>query len=92
MHEWDPTAVTRSSYNWKVTFAGYLVGMALYCGVDGLRELNPKNDDDPVVVILEWNLVFFGLAWLMTFALDWSHVFITLRGDISATIKKIAPS
>lgn len=91
MYDWDPSAITRSSYNWKTIFAGYLIIMAIYCIFDGLSELIPKNDDDPVVVILEWNLVFFGLAWLMTFALDWSHVFITLRGDVSETMKRITP-
>jgi hypothetical protein len=43
-----------------------------------------------VVVILEWNLVFFGLAWLFTFKFDWTHVFITLKGDFSSSFKRIA--
>ena len=91
MHFWDPSAITRSSFLSKSSFAFYLILMVLYCVVDAILGLkDDQNDDDPVVVILEWNLVFIGLAWLLTFKFDWNHVFITLKGDYSSAVKKIS--
>ncbi len=90
MHFWDPSAINRNSFLSKTFFAIYLIIMVIYCVIDGLMELkNEQNDDDPVVVILEWNLVFIGLTWLLTFKFDWNHVFITLKGDYSSTVKRI---
>lgn len=92
MHSWDPTVLNRTSYLLKTLFAAYMIGLAIYCGVDAvLRNLKEFEDgDDPDVVILEWNLVFIGLTWLLTFKFDWTNLFITLKGDYSSSFKRIA--
>lgn len=53
MHSWDSTFVNRNSYLSKTIFAGYLIGMVIYCLIDAVLHINEEqNDDDPDVVIL----------------------------------------
>jgi hypothetical protein len=42
IHSWDSTAVTRTSYLSKTLFAGYLIGLVVYCVVYELLTL--KNE------------------------------------------------
>jgi len=51
----------------------------VYCLVGLITD--PKHNNE-YVVILEWNLVIWGLIWLLTFTVDWASVFLTLKGDI----------
>lgn len=89
MREWDTTFCSRKSILLKLIVAGYTFGVALYCLYLLILRADEENDDDPIVVIIEWNLVFGGLLWLFTFVFDWKHVYVTLKGDLNLTIKKI---
>jgi hypothetical protein len=90
LHNWDTTALSKTSILAKILVTGYITGVALYCGVGALMEGDAANDDDIYLVIIEWNLTIGGLVWLLTFTLDWKDVFIVMRGDISKTVKAIA--
>ena len=90
MHEWDYTAFSKKSIVVKIIIIGYITGVAVYCGIGSLVKGTPSNDDDIYVVIIEWNLTLGCLVWLLTFAMDWGDIFITLRGDFSQTIKKVS--
>ena len=65
----------------KSLICGSLTAVFLYCIAGLLSE--QLRGDDKYVVILEWNLVFQGLAWLLTFTKDWKRVFVTLKGDFN---------
>lgn len=90
MHNWDPTIIARKSIVSKLLIFGYISGVAIYCGVGGIIENIPSNDDDIYVVIIEWNLTLMGLVWLLTFVMDFSNIFLTLRGDMASTVKRVS--
>lgn len=81
MHNWDPTALAGRSVWTKILIVGYITLVAGYCGIGGIIENIPHNNDDIYVVIIEWNLTLMGLVWLLSFALDYKDIFIVLRGD-----------
>ena len=65
----------------------YLNGVTLYSLYVLLNE--SENDDDPALVIIEWNLTLVCLVWLLSFKYEWNHIFLTLKGDFSKTMKRI---
>ena len=87
LHNWDATILNKTSITIKTILVGYVTAVALYCGVGGLIENIPQNDDDIYVVIIEWNLTLICLVWLLSFTLDFKDISITLRGDVSKTVK-----
>ena len=89
LHNWNPSMITGRSITIKLLVFGYIVGVAIYCLIGSLRQIIPSNDDDIYLVIIEWNLTIGGLVWLLTFVVDWKPVFLTLKGDVSKTIKII---
>ena len=62
---------------------------ALYCLYLALTKKDDENEDDPSVVIIEWVLSIGAMVWLLTFVLELKDVFITLRGDVSQTVKMV---
>ena len=40
MYSWDSTFVNRNSFLSKTLFAGYLIGMVIYCLVDAVLHIN----------------------------------------------------
>lgn len=79
MHRWDARSMTRSSVIKKVVVAGYLSIVWIYCLIGLISEaVGPSNDDDIYIVIVEWNLVFAGLIWILCFLGDWQHIYLTL--------------
>lgn len=88
IYKWDPSAINYNSVLQKTILIIILSLIVAYCVVGLLTEA-VQNDDDIYVVIMEWNLVFLGLMWLLTFSSDWTSVFLTLKGDIRASVKKI---
>ena len=75
----------------KATISLYLVGVALYFIIGSILEnmVSSDNGEDIYLVTIEWNLTIGGLIWLLTFALDWKDIFLTFKGDINDTVKKI---
>ena len=89
MDNWNPTTLTRGSLLTKMVIVGFISGTAGYCAIGAILEGSDSNDDDIYMVIIEWVLCLGGLVWLLTFTLDWKNIFLTFRGDVSQTIKRI---
>ena len=75
MRQWDVTFMKRGSLWIKILLAGYLLALWLYCLV-GLIFEYAANDDDVYIVIVEWNSVFVGLVWVLSFTRDWKNVYL----------------
>lgn len=77
MRNWDTTTFTRGSVNSKIVVAGYLSIVWIYC-IYGLLTEAKANGDDQYIVIVEWNLVYAGLIWVLCFLGDFSKVYVVL--------------
>ena len=79
IYRWDPRSISYNSKSIKILLMIGLSLIVVYCLVGLITD--PKHNNE-YVVILEWNLVIWGLIWLLTFTVDWASVFLTLKGDI----------
>lgn len=63
----------------KCGLAIYLLALWIYCLFGLIFEVIPTaTDDDIYIVIVEWNSVYVGLIWVLSFAFDWKHYYICL--------------
>lgn len=76
--------MTPSSLSQKIIVAGYLSIVWFYC-LGGLiyEGLFPsgKNGDDIYIVIVEWNLVYAGLIWVLCFLGDFKQTYLVLKNN-----------
>lgn len=79
MRRWDTKFMTKSSLVQKVVVAAYMNIVWIYCLVRIiLSYLNPDkpNDDNIYAVIIEWNLVYGGLVWVLCFLSDFKDIYL----------------
>lgn len=82
MRRWDTKFMSAWSLVQKIVVAGYLSIIWIYCLVGLVSEqIHPSNDDDVYVVIVEWNLVYAGLIWVLCFLGDFKHVRIVFTNN-----------
>lgn len=87
IRQWDTKTMTYCSLFQKVLVASYLSIIWVYCLVGLISQAlsgSPTNDDDKYIVIVEWNLVFAGLVWVVCFHGDWKNVSIVLVSNKAA--------
>lgn len=77
MRQWDVSFMKRRSLIIKMILTGYLVGVWIYSLI-GLIFEYVINEDDIYIVIVEWNCVFVGLLWVLSFSGDWKSVYLGL--------------
>lgn len=92
MHKWDCTVLSRESMVIKSLLALYLILLVVYCVVGVVLESGEENDDDKYLVIIEWNLVYVCLVWLLSFRRDWDNLELTLKAGTSSTLGSDAAS
>ena len=79
MRRWDVSCVSWKSYIMKCGLALYLMALWIYCIFGLLFEVIPTaHDTDIYIVIVEWNSVYVGLIWVLSFAFDWKNYYICL--------------
>lgn len=81
MRRWDSRFMSLGSLNKKVIVALYLSIVWFYClyglineGMNGFKDIG----DDKYIVIVEWNLVYAGLIWVLCFLGDFKNVYVVL--------------
>ena len=80
MRNWNTQSMSRLSLVAKVVVAGYLSIVWVYCLIGLISEaVGHANDDDKYIVIVEWNLVYAGLIWILCFLPDFKNVYFTLN-------------
>ena len=80
MRNWNTKFMSRFSLVAKVVVAGYLSIVWIYCIIGLISEaVSPANDDDKYIVIVEWNLVYAGLVWILCFLPDFKKVYFVLN-------------
>ena len=80
MRNWDTRIMSRCSLNAKIVVATFLSLVWIYCLVGLVLEAIPTaNGDDIYIVIVEWNLVYAGLIWVLCFVPDFKHVYIAFN-------------
>jgi hypothetical protein len=86
MRRWDTRFMTKMSLLQKMAVAGYLCLNFGYCIVGLILEAvysDKANDDDIYIVIIEWNLVYAGLIWMLCFVADMKTVSLVLNDNKS---------
>lgn len=83
IRRWDTRFMSRWSLIQKIIVAGYLSGVWIYCIIGLIKEaiIPPKhNGDDIYIVIVEWNLVYAGLIWILCFLGDFKDMHLVMKG------------
>lgn len=81
MKQWDTRTISRASLAAKMVVMIYLHCVYIYCLVGLANQVWPshdKNDDNIWGVIVEWNLVYGGLVWVLCFIGDFKDVYLVL--------------
>ncbi len=79
MYLWDSSIISRKSYIIKLILAVY-VGIVWVCCVYGLlvKSSAIKEDENPYIVILEWNSVYVCIFWILSYLPEWVDIRITM--------------
>ncbi len=89
MRRWDSRFMSKSSLTQKIIVAGYLSVIWFYCIygliIENLKSDKP-NEDDKYIVIVEWNLVYAGLIWILCFLGDFKDVYVVLQNTKSVPV------
>lgn len=68
MYLWDSTVITQKSYLIKVVLAVYVAIVWVFSLVGLILHPDPSNDDEnPYIVILEWNSVYVCIFWILSY-------------------------
>lgn len=85
MRRWDTRFMSAFSLVQKIVVAGYLSIIWIYCLVglvlENLGAEGKKNDDDVYIVIVEWNLVYAGLIWVLCFLGDFRGTYLVFADN-----------
>jgi hypothetical protein len=79
MRKWDVDFMSRSSLINKIVVAVYINLVFLYCLVMLLWNGFQPNDDEIYGVIIEWNLVYGGLVWVLCYVTDFKDIYIVFK-------------
>lgn len=74
--------MSKASLTAKMIVMIYLHLVYVYCFVGLLNQVWPghsKNDDNKWGVIVEWNLVYGGLVWVLCFIADFKNIYLVLN-------------
>jgi hypothetical protein len=79
MRRWDVSFMNKCSLSCKIVVAGYLHLVYLYCLVMMIWNGNQPNYSDIYGVIIEWNLVYGGLIWVLCYIGDFKDIYIVFK-------------
>lgn len=93
MRRWDARFMTKSSLVQKIVVATYLSIIWTYCLLglifDSVTGGNENGKGDKYVVIVEWNLVYAGLIWILCFLSDMKGVYLIFRNKKYPSLESI---